>query len=70
MKSASVPRTHNGRDVVTLDHVRKFARKNRDYHRVYRAGVVGLDADDKVKFCKTHRCALDSHYTFITEDVS
>jgi hypothetical protein len=59
-----------GREVVTLDHVRNFARKNRDYHRVYRAGVVGLDADDKVKFCKMHRCALDSHYTFITEDIT
>ena len=57
-------------DVVSVDHVRKFARKNRDYHRVYRAGVVGIEAEDAVKMCKSHRCALDTDYTFITEDLA
>jgi hypothetical protein len=54
-------------DVVSVDHCRKFARKNRDYHRVYRGKVTGLDADRSVKLCKTHRCALDTDFTFITE---
>ena len=57
-----------GLDVLPITLVRKFARKNRDYHRVYRAGVSGFDADGAVKKCKTHRSALDSHYAFIQED--
>ena len=56
-------------DVVSVDHVQKFARKNRDYHRVYRAGVVGLEAEEAVKKCKSHRCALDTDYNFITEEL-
>ena len=31
------------RDVVTLGHTRKFARKARDYMRAYRAGAKGLE---------------------------
>ena len=53
--------------VVTIDHVRKFARKNRDYQRVYRAGATGLATDSTVKKCKTHRNMTDCTYTFITE---
>ena len=53
--------------VLTISHVRKYARKNRDYHRVYRAGVVGGAADGAVKTCKTHRSALDSHYAFVQQ---
>ena len=56
-------------DVVSVDHVQKFACKNRDYHRVYRAGVVGLEAEEAVKKCKSHRCALDTDYNFITEEL-
>ena len=52
-----------------MDHVQKFAHKNRDYHRVYRAGVVGLEAEEAVKKCKSHRCALDIDYTFIIEEL-
>ena len=47
-------------DVVSVDHVQKFAPKNRNYHRVYRSGVVGLKAEEAVKKCKSHRCALDT----------
>ena len=54
-------------NVVTIDHVRKFARKTRDYQRVYRAGVTGLAADSSVKKCKTHRSMADTNHKFITE---
>ena len=53
--------------VVTVDHARKFARKVRDYMRVYRAGVKGLKAEDCIKVCKTHRCMMDSFYKFVSE---
>ena len=56
-----------GLEVVRIDHVRKFARKSRDYQRVYRAGVTGLAAESSVKQCKTHRCMGDTNHTFITE---
>ena len=54
-------------DVVTKNHVRKFARKARDYQRIYRAGVKGLAAESTIKTCKTHRCALDTHYKLVSE---
>ena len=38
---------------------------NRDYQRVYRAGVKVLAAKLSIKTCKTHRCALDIHYTLV-----
>ena len=53
--------------VVTKDHARKFARKARDYQRIYRAGVKGLAAESTIKVCKTHRCALDTHYKLVSE---
>ena len=56
-------------DVVSVDHVRKFARKNHYYHCVYRSGLVGLEAEEAVKKCKSYRCALDTNYTFITEEL-
>ena len=56
-----------GWEVVRIDHVRKFARKARDYQRVYRAGVTGLAAESSVKQCKTHRCMGDTNHTFITK---
>ena len=43
------------KDVVSLYHSRRFARKCRDYMRVYRAGVKGLDTDASVLHLKTHR---------------
>ena len=55
-------------DVVSLHHTRKFARKNREYMRVYRAGAKGLETDSSVKILKCHRCSLDTHTTFIIED--
>ena len=53
--------------IVTKDHVRKFARKARDYQQIYRAGVKGLAAESTIKTCKTHRCALDTHYKLVSE---
>ena len=53
--------------IVMVDHVRKFARKARDYQKVYWAGVLGLAADSSMKKCKTHRCALNTNFAFITE---
>ena len=38
--------------VVTKDHARKFARKARDYQRIYRAGVKGLAAESTIKNAK------------------
>ena len=62
-----LPRRAFDKEVVTIDHARKFARKARDYQRVYRAGVKGLAAELSIKKCKTHRCALDTHYTLVSE---
>lgn len=57
-----------GKDVVSLWRTRRFARKCRDYMRVYRAGKKGLDTDSSVTILKTHRCALDTHTSFIISD--
>ena len=66
--------------VITIDRRRKFARRARDYMRVYRAlhegeAVVGAGElqeavtkhriDQLVKVAKTHRCALDTDMSFI-----
>ena len=56
-------------DVLSANHVRKFSWNNRDYHRIYWAGLLGLEAEEEVKMCKMHGCALDTNYTFITEDI-
>ena len=52
-------------DVVSLFHTRKFARKARDYMRVYLAGVKGLESDSLVSVLKSHRCELDTHTAFV-----
>ena len=57
-----------GKDVVSLWHTRRFARKARDYMRAYRAGANGLHTDVSVLNLKTHRCALDTHTSFIIFD--
>ena len=57
-----------GKDVVSLFHTRKFARKARDYMRAYRAGASGLETDSTVSVLKTHRCALDTHHAFVIAD--
>ena len=53
---------------LPLHLIRKYARKCRDYMRVYRASVTGFDADPTVKLFKSHRSALDSHFAFIVAD--
>ena len=53
--------------VVTKYNVQKFAQKARGYQRIYRAGVKGLAAESTLKTCKTHRCALDTHYTVVSK---
>ena len=58
------------RDVVTLGHTRKFARKARDYMRAYRAGAKGLEADSAVQLLKTHRCMLDVAARFCSGDAA
>jgi len=52
--------------VVSLHHMRKFARKARDYMRVYRAGITGVKADGAVKLVRTHRCAMDTDLVFVS----
>ncbi len=55
------------KDVVTLALMRKYARKCRDYHRVYRFGTTGLVPKELlIKTVKTHRAALDTHFSFIS----
>ena len=56
------------KEVVSLFLTRKFARKSRDYMRAYRAGAQGLQSDSTVSILKTHRCALDTHHTFVISD--
>ena len=56
-----------GPSVVTLQHARKFARRVRDYIRAYKDGARGLEVEVVKKVHKTHRCALDTDYTFCTE---
>ena len=55
---------------MTLSLVRKYARKARDYMRVYRVGLDKQDGetDKHVRICKAHRCALDTNLQFITAD--
>ena len=56
--------THN---VVSVDHCRKFAQKNWDYHRAYHGKSTGLNMERSVKLCKTHRCDLDTDFRIFTE---
>ena len=63
-------------NVVTIHHMRKFARKAREYMRVYRATKDWPDVDDillrtenAVKALKTHRCAMDTDLVFVSDDV-
>ena len=55
--------------MFVVDVLSKFARKARDYMRVYRAGVSGIEADDAVKAVKTHRCAMDTDLVFVSDGV-
>lgn len=56
-------------EVIPLSLVRKYARKTRDYMRAYAAGAVGPALVKQLKTYKTHRSALDTHSSFINEDV-
>ena len=38
------------------------------YMRAYKRGHKGLEVEIFTKKYKTHRCALDTDYTFVTED--
>ena len=49
------------REVLTMRHTRKFARKSCDYMRAYRAGAKGLETDSVVSVLKSHRCVLHTH---------
>ena len=40
---------------VTVDNIRKYFRKSRDYAHAYRQGHTGLEADVAVKEYKSHR---------------
>lgn len=43
-------------DSVTVDHIRKFARKSRDYEKAYREGLkAGKEVENAVKKYKSHR---------------
>ena len=54
-------------EVLTIDHVRKFARRARDYMRAYRWGARGLDVETAIKKYKTHRSMLDIDFKFVSE---
>ena len=40
---------------VSLDTIRKYFRKSRDYMHAYREGFTGYPANNKVKVYKSHR---------------
>ena len=43
-------------DSVTVDHIRKFSRKARDYEKAYREGhKAGKAVEDAIKTYKSHR---------------
>jgi hypothetical protein len=52
-------------EVLTIYHVRKFARRARDYMRAYRWGARGLDVETTIKKYKTHRSMLDVEFKFV-----
>ena len=63
-------------NVVTIHHMRKFARKSRDYMRVYRAtkdwpdiGDIMVRTENCIKELKTHRCAMDTDLVFVSESI-
>ena len=54
--------------VLTLDRVRKFARRARDYRRVYGSGEAvasHIDVEKLRKKFKTHRSAIDFDTKFV-----
>jgi len=63
--------------VVSIHHMRKFARKSRDYMRVYRAtkdwpddgGDIMVRTENCIKALKTHRCAMDTDLVFVSENI-
>ena len=54
------------RDNIPLRLMRSYARKCRDYERTYARGYDGLEAENVRKIYKSHRCALDTHWKFIS----
>ncbi|MDA8002047.1 MAG: hypothetical protein MPL62_12265 [Alphaproteobacteria bacterium] len=46
--------------VVSLDLIRKYFRKVRDYHRAYMEGKTAVDAVDAVKQYRSHRRVPDT----------
>ena len=64
-------------EVVSIHHMRKFARKCRDYMRVYRATADWVDQGENilvrtencVKALKTHRCAMDTDLVFVSAEI-
>ena len=53
-------------EVLTLERVRKFARKARAYERSYATGASKYDDVEKLcKIFKCHRCAMDFDKSFI-----
>ena len=53
-------------EVLTIDHVRKFARRVRDYMRAYPWGARGLDVETVIKKYKTHRSMIDIDFKFVS----
>ena len=51
---------------VTVDNIRKYFQKTRDYERAYRQGHGGLALETAVKFCKSHRRVPLSEVTNVT----
>ena len=56
------------KEVHPLALTRKYARITRDYMALYKSGLVGSELDKIRRKCKTHRCALDSHYAMLQEN--
>ena len=53
-------------DSVTVDLIRKYARKSRDYEKAYRDGnKAGKAVEDAVKLYKSHRKVFSEHFNLI-----
>ena len=58
-------------DFVTVDNIRKFARKARDYEQAYREGhKAGKAVEDAVKVYKSHRRVFSENHIGLQRVIS
>ena len=57
----------SNKEVMTLPHTIKFARKARDLMRAYRCGSTDREVEKHSRKFKAHRCMLDSYFNFVSD---